>query len=264
MTTTVERFAVDQRKYDRYIRVVSAYSRWLRFRVSGLANVPHSGPALLVGNHAGLRMHDFFATEVAIRRAHPAHRIVRGLAHREIVERPSVAALQLEHMGLVIGTPENARGLLEDGWPVLTYPEGAKSTARPFSERDTLLPVETWGAGWARLALETGAPVIPVGVSGVEAAVPTLWRSKRLGRAFGLQDDLYPVAPQSPLIGFQPFLTPLVPLPVRCGLSFGQSIVPGQRPDDVAALSKLVYDRVREAIKQAKRREGEPIEIAHG
>lgn len=255
----VERFPVDEKKYDRYVSVVRAYSRWLRFRVSELENVPRSGPALLVGNHAGLRMHDVFATEVAIRRTHPAHRVVRGLAHREIVGRPWVAALQLEHMALVIGTPEDARGLLEDGWLVLTYPEGARATARPFSERDTLLPIEAWGKGWARLALETEAPVVPVGVSGVEAAIPTFWQSKRLGRAFGLKDDLYPVAPQSPLIGFQPFLTPLVPLPMRCGLAFGRPVVPGERPDDVDGLSKLVYDRVRAAIKQAKRRNGEPI-----
>lgn len=175
--TTTERFAIDERKYDRSISVVNAYARWLRFRVSGLGNVPHTGAALLIGNHAGLRLHDAFATAVAIRRTHPAHRILRGLAHRGLVERPAVAALQLEHMGGVIGTHENAKALLQDGWLVLTYPEGAKSTTRPFWDRDKVLPVETWGKGWARLALETEVPVIPVGVSGVEAAIPTLWRS---------------------------------------------------------------------------------------
>jgi len=170
---------------------------------------------------------------------------------------PRVARLQLDYMGAVIGTPENAKGLLDEGWLVVTYPEGAKSTARPFADRDSVLPLEKWGKGWARLALEMNAPVIPVGVAGVETAIPTLWRSKRLGRAFGLQDDLYPIAPQSPLIGFQPFLTPLLPLPVRCGLSFGPGIMPGERPDDADRLCAFAHGRVQEAIARAKLREAE-------
>jgi len=250
----LERFPIDEVKYDRFISIASVYFRWLRFRVSGLEHVDHSGGALLVGNHAGLRLHDSFATLVALRRRHPGRRIVRGLAHRGIVEMPRVAALQQNYMGAVVGTPQNAQALLEDGWLVLTYPEGAKSTARRFADRDTVLPIERWGTGWAKLAIDTEVPVVPVGVAGVEAAIPTLWRSKRLGRRFGLQDDLYPVAPQSPLVGFQPFLTPLLPLPVRCGLSFGPAILPGQRPDDVHGLVRLTRARVEETVATARRR----------
>lgn len=252
-----DRFPVDEAKFDRFIAFASGYTRWLRFHVSGLEHVPADGPALLIGNHAGLRLHDGWATAVALRRRHPARRIVRGLTHRAVVEMPLAAKLQLNYMGAVIGTPENAKGLLDEGWLVLTYPEGAKSTARPFAQRDSVLPVEKWGKGWARLALEMDAPVVPVGVVGVEAAIPTVWRSKRLGRAFRLQDDLYPVAPQSPLVGFQPFLTPLLPLPVRCGLSFGPAIVSGERPNDAERLCAFAHGRVQEAIARAKSRTAE-------
>ncbi|MFR9753728.1 1-acyl-sn-glycerol-3-phosphate acyltransferase [Nocardia sp. 004] len=253
MKTTTQ-FPLDERRYDQFIAVAELYSRWLRFRVSGLEHVPAEGPALLIGNHTGLRLHDGLATAVALRNRHPARRIVRTLAHTGIAALPRVANTQTNYMGAVIGTRPNTLALLDEGWLVMTYPEGAKSTAKPFGERDRVMPIEAWGRGWADLAAQTGVPVIPIGVSGVEAAIPTLWRSTFLGRRFGMKDDLYPVSPQAALIGFQPFLTPLLPFPVRCGLSFGPPILPSDHGNDTEKICAATHHAVAQAIDRARHR----------
>ncbi|HWO46900.1 MAG TPA: hypothetical protein VNM41_02480, partial [Solirubrobacterales bacterium] len=70
-------FGFDPRWHDRWMRFCRFYFRWLRVQVDGLENVPAEGPALLVGNHAGARMHEVGSLQYATRCLHPDRRIVR-------------------------------------------------------------------------------------------------------------------------------------------------------------------------------------------
>lgn len=245
--------AIDPVKYGRYISCVGVYQHWLRWDIAGLANIPAQGAALIVGNHAGLRLHEGWALAHAMWRREHSPRPLRGLMHRDIPKGSWVYTLQSDHMGAVPGTRENCLALLRDQELVVTYPEGAKSTAKPFSQRDQLLPPEKWGHGWAELAVRSDTPVIPVGAAGVETAIPTLFRSTILGRRFGMQDDLYPVSPQSVLTLGQPFLNPLFPLPVRCALTVGAPIVPSEISitDNGQTIESTLFDTVYTAIDDA-------------
>jgi len=56
-----------------------------------------------------------------------------------------------------------ARRLLDEGWHVLLYPEGTRS-------RDGRLGA--FGTGAARLCLQTGAPAVPIALTGTHAVIP--------------------------------------------------------------------------------------------
>ncbi|MCE5289971.1 MAG: 1-acyl-sn-glycerol-3-phosphate acyltransferase [Nocardiaceae bacterium] len=254
---TVRVGKVDAAKYGLYMRFVGVYQRWLRWKITGLEHIPAVGSALIVGNHAGLRLHEGWALAHASWSRKDSPRSLRGLMHLGIPEDSWVYKAQTEYMGAVPGTPEHCLELFRQGEIVGTYPEGARSTAKPFSERDQLLPKEKWGRGWARLAVQTDTPVIPVGAAGVETAIPTLFISRTLGRRFRLHDDLYPVSPQTLLTLGHPFLNPLLPFPVRCALTIARPIVPsevsvsgGEAAED--ALFDAVYTSIEQAVAHAR------------
>ena len=56
------------------------------------------------------------------------------------------------------------------------FPEGAKGTGKPFSERYRL---QRFGrGGYMELALRTGAPIVPVAVVGSEEMYPKIPRCR--------------------------------------------------------------------------------------
>ncbi|HWO47536.1 MAG TPA: hypothetical protein VNM41_05690, partial [Solirubrobacterales bacterium] len=120
--------------------------------------------------------------------------------------------------------PRNADHLLRRGELAVVYPEGSWSTAKAFSERNRLCPEEHWGNSFVRTALRNEVPVIPVVAHGFESAVPTLWRSRLLGRFWGLRIGVQPVYPQTFLTFGHPQASGLLPFPVRCRLSIGRPI----------------------------------------
>ncbi|WP_245353213.1 1-acyl-sn-glycerol-3-phosphate acyltransferase [Pseudonocardia parietis] len=224
--------------------IASLYYRWLQVRTAGLSNVPSDGAAILVGNHAGLRVYDFFSLQVALRRFHPARRWVRAPLHIGTEKALFFGHLMIQYAGGVVGHRRNARYLLDKGELVMTYPEGGNSTGKRFRDRDVLCDLQHFGSGWARLALEADVPVIPVGSSGFESAVPTLFRSTTLGRYWGMDNDLYPVSPQSFLTATMPTLAWTLPFPTRCALSFGE-------PLDIKSLVGDADPKTEEAIGSA-------------
>lgn len=247
---------LDERRHGRWLRVCRAYARWLRVRTTGLEHVPADGPVLLVGNHAGLRSLDHLALQAAVTGA--TGRPVRGLAHRSVAGTPLLQAAHVGYAGAVIGDRDAAGSLLDAGELVAVYPEGGRSTDKPFRDRDRVLPRPAWSDGWVRVALDHGATIVPVGFSGFEATVPTVGRSRLLGRLWGL-DGAYPVSPQSLVTGTVPFLASTVPFPVRCGIAVGEPVDPlrelGRAPaDDLdrGALSAIVRRRVQALVADAR------------
>ena len=75
--------------------------------------------------------------------------------------------------GQIVGTPENCRRLLAAGEAMLVFPEGVRGINKPFRQRYQL---QEFGLGFMRLALETGTPIVPVGVIGAEEQAPALVR----------------------------------------------------------------------------------------
>jgi 1-acyl-sn-glycerol-3-phosphate acyltransferase len=137
------------------------------FRLSriGREHIPAQGPVILASNHRSFL--DPFVIAVMARRP------IYFVAKKELfINRPvawllaSLGAFPIDRHGADQDAMATARTLLERGEGVLIFPEGTR--IRPGA-----LGVPKRGVG--RLALETGAPVVPVAVHGTEA-VRNGWR----------------------------------------------------------------------------------------
>jgi 1-acyl-sn-glycerol-3-phosphate acyltransferase len=109
------------------------------------------------------------------RRLHP-------LVHNLVLAMP--LPWKLSKFGCVAASHENARLALERDGVVLVYPGGDWEVHRPSWQESQ---VDFAGRkGWAKLAIETGVPIVPlVAVGGQETAI-FLSRGERLARALQL------------------------------------------------------------------------------
>jgi 1-acyl-sn-glycerol-3-phosphate acyltransferase len=135
------------------------------------------------------------------------------------VPKVPFASYLFARWGQITGTPENCRRLLAAEEAVLVFPEGARGISKGFSKRYQLAE---FGKGFVRLALEMCAPIVPIAVIGAEEQAPAV-NVKPLARLLG--------APSFPVVPYPPFL-PVVPLPVKYRLYFGEPMVMTGDPDD--------------------------------
>src|SRR4029453_3885387 len=172
------------------------YRHWWRVEARGLEHVPASGPALVVGNHAGTLPFDALMVALALLDEHPAHRSLRMLAADLAFDLPVVAPLARKS-GNTLACAEDATRLLEAGELVGVWPEGYKGLGKPYRERYQL---QRFGrGGFVGAALRTGAPIVPVAVVGSEEIYPMLANLRRLARLLGLPS--LPATPPFPAPG---------------------------------------------------------------
>jgi 1-acyl-sn-glycerol-3-phosphate acyltransferase len=220
------------------------YDQWWRVETTGVANVPASGRAMLVSNHAGILPWDGTMLSLAIQREHPQPRYPRFLVLDWAFTLPFVS-VWMRKVGGVVASPYNASRLLEADELVAVFPEGAKGAGKPFSERYRL---QRFGrGGFVEIALRAGAPMIPVAVVGSEEIYPKIGESRLLARALGA--PYFPITPTFPLLG--PFGT--IPLPSKWRLEFGTPIRTDTYGPDAADDRALVFElseRVREDVQR--------------
>jgi 1-acyl-sn-glycerol-3-phosphate acyltransferase len=145
------------------IRIVSyPYCRIVfRLRAVGLEHVPAEGPVILAPNHFSAMDHWFVG--VLLRRR------VRFMAKSQLFRGP-VLEFILSHAGAFPvrrgrrdeEAMTTARMLLDRGGVLVIYIEGGRSRTGKLGERAR--------RGVGRLALEAGAPVVPVAIYGSERA----------------------------------------------------------------------------------------------
>jgi 1-acyl-sn-glycerol-3-phosphate acyltransferase len=147
------------------------YRGWFRVAIEGLARIPATGGALLVANHAGALPVDGALLVHGIEQA--TGRPVYGLHHWALRAAPFLGTV-LARNGGVVANPANAHRLLaEEAHLVLVFPEGAKGTTKPYSQRYRL---QRFGrGGFIEVAMRAGVPVLPVAVAGTEEAMPALF-----------------------------------------------------------------------------------------
>ena len=146
----------------------------------------------------------------------------------------------LARLGGVRACRENAERLLEAGRFVIAFPEGVKGAAKVFRERYRL---KRFGRGGVvRVALESGVPLLPVGVVGAEEAHPILFKWHTPARALGL--PFLPVTPTFPLLG------PLgvLPLPSKWVIRIGKPLALDHLEPD-AASDELLVSRLTEELR---------------
>jgi 1-acyl-sn-glycerol-3-phosphate acyltransferase len=214
-------------EYARYPMLAAAFLSRTYFRtiVHGAQNLPR-GRALLVANHAGQIPIDGVMIAVSVFLESDPPRMVRAMVEKWAQTLPFVSTF-FSRCGQVVGVPENARRLLDQGELVLVFPEGTRGLSKTYRERYRLAD---FGLGFMRLALETNTPIVPVSVIGAEEQYPSLANLSSVAKLLSM--PYLPVIPQMLLPGGQ------LPLPVRYRIAFGEPLrFSGDADDDDAVIS---------------------------
>jgi 1-acyl-sn-glycerol-3-phosphate acyltransferase len=215
------------------------YTVWWRVEAAGVENVPDAGPGLIVANHSGVLPWDGLMVNLAVRHEHPARRQCRMLALDMFALLPFLAS-GLAKSGAVRANQENGERLLRSGELVGVFPEGVKGVGKPFKHRYKL--ARFGRGGFVRLALRTGAPIIPVAVVGAEEVHPNLASANWVGKPFGL--PYLPITPTFPALG----LLGVVPLPTKWSIDFGDPI-PVDAYGPKGAEDPILVNRLSEQVR---------------
>lgn len=142
----------------------------LRVEVRGRDNVPSRGGVILAPNHRSLI--DFAVAGVVTKRK------VAFMGKDELFRSRTSAAIirRLGSFPVRRGRPDRAAlqralELLRDGQVVGIFPEGTRRPGNRFEELEE---------GFAYVAMRSGAPIVPVAISGTEAVFPPGRRLPRL------------------------------------------------------------------------------------
>ncbi|MFK4790575.1 lysophospholipid acyltransferase family protein [Microbacterium sp. ZW T5_56] len=162
-----------------------------RPRIEGRENIPRTGGVILASNH--LSFIDSFAIPVAAPR--PVHFMAKssyfdgtgfsGWASRTFFTSIGAIPVRRGAGQAALDALDQQRQVLDQGRAVALYPEGTRSLdGRLYKGR----------TGVAFLALQTGAPVVPVGLIGTDKALPKgaklPSRSERITVRFGEPIDV--------------------------------------------------------------------------
>jgi 1-acyl-sn-glycerol-3-phosphate acyltransferase len=135
------------------------FHAYFRMRRSGMEHVPASGPVILAANHRSFL--DPFVIGTLTRRP------VYYVAKKELFLHPlagwlmsRLGAFPIDRGAGDVQAMDTARAILERGDCVVIFPEGTRTRPGPLGAPHR---------GVGRLALQTGAPVVPVAVLGTEA-----------------------------------------------------------------------------------------------
>ncbi len=191
------------------------YKFYWRVEVSGLENIPDYGRALVVSNHSGQLPFDGAMIGTAIYNDHPAQRLFRGLYASWFPTLPFVSSL-LERMGQVMADVDNGVRLLENDELVGVFPEGYKGVGKLFKDRYKL--ARFGRGGFVKMALQTGAPMIPTAVVGAEETYVAVHKSDTLARLTGF--PYFPISLRFPWLG----IFGVIPFPTKWYIDFGSPI----------------------------------------
>lgn len=220
------------------------YRYYWRVSVTGLEHVPDYGRALLVSNHSGQLPFDGMMIGAALLNDHPSSRLIRNLYASWFPTLPFLSVM-LERLGQVMASVENGTRLLENDELVGVFPEGYKGVGKLFKDRYKL--ARFGRGGFVRMALATGAPMIPVSVVGAEETYVSLYKSDLLSRLTGF--PYFPISLTFPWLGLLGF----VPLPTKWYIDFGPAIPTDQYGPDAANNLNLVSqltNQMRNIVQQ--------------
>lgn len=208
-------------------------TRYLRVTVVGTRNIPSRGPYILISNHSGFMGFDAL---MLVHQVHQKKKVIPHIiAHKLWFLSPEIS-VAAKKFGLVPATFQNGLEILEQKEPLLLFPEGEEGNFKPSSKRYHL---RRFRRGFVRLALETGAPIIPSVVIGAEETHLTLsqirWAKHLIGTVI-------------------PIPLNVIPLPAKWKIHFLPAIRLPKNPklaadnDYVTALSKKIRLQLQRAM----------------
>lgn len=250
------------RRRRRVVLQAYAIGKWLRayfgWELRGWRNLPKQGPMLIVGNHSG------GMTPVDPMPLYTRWVETRGpdaplylLSYDLLFAIPGYGRW-LRAMGCIPASHANAARAFAEGAAVLVMPGGDYEVFRPWRERDRI----TFGgrAGFVRLALRTGVPVVPMTIHGAHESTFVLTRGHEIARWIGalrLKVNVFPIIFNIPL-GLTPAFVPSLPLPSKITVQIGKPLdwshfgptaarnprVVRQCYDQITALMQKTLDRL--------------------
>ncbi|MBJ7593305.1 MAG: acyltransferase family protein [Candidatus Dormibacteraeota bacterium] len=224
--------------------------RYWRVELEGTENIPRSGGALLVSNHAGVLPWDGAMIKVAVFDAVDRH--ARALIATWFGELP-VASWFLRRTGQTLGHPDDTLRLLRAGEMVLVFPEGVRGTGKPWNERYRL---RRFGrGGFVEVARRAGVPIVPISVVGSEETYPMIADIRSVAQTLGM--PYFPITPTWPLLG----PLGLLPLPSKWLITFhppvavsaGTAADPGSVMEMADSIRATVQDGVVENLMRRQR-----------
>lgn len=220
------------------------YQNYWRVEVTGLDRVPANGAGLLVSNHSGVLPFDGAMIGMAVYNGTAQQRLPRALVASWFPSLPFVSIL-LQKTGQVQAHPLTAQRLLARDELVIVFPEGIKGVGKPYRDRYQL---QRFGrGGFIKVALQTGAPIIPVAVVGAEEIYPMIGRLDPLARLLGM--PFFPLTPTWPWLG----PLGLAPLPTKWSIDFGEPITLHDY-DSRAASNPAVVARLSDQVRMTIQR----------
>ncbi len=220
------------------------YYKYFRVTATGLENIPDYGRALLVSNHSGQLPWDGAMITTATYTEHPAQRLTRSLYATWFPTLPFISTI-LERGGQVMATVDNGTRLLEQDELVAVFPEGYKGVGKLFKDRYKL--ARFGRGGFAKMAMDTQSPIVPVAVVGAEETYISVYKSQTLARLTGF--PYFPISLRFPWFG----LLGLLPLPTKWYIDFGTPIsTDAYEPDagkNLVLVSQLA-DQVRNVVQE--------------
>ncbi len=136
--------------------------KYFRVEVEGLENVPKKGAAIVVPNHSGFSGLDaMILSHILI---HDRKRVPRVLTHGFwfFIQWTTQVA---EKLGFFKATYENGIYGLNRNDLIVLFPEGE---AGNFKSSQKMYQLQEFKRGFVRMALQTGAPIIPTLIIGAE------------------------------------------------------------------------------------------------
>jgi len=218
-------------------------------------NVPTAGQALLAANHSGTLPVDGAVLKVATLTEHGRNPwlLAADLAFR-IPGLRSITRIA----GNARADRAETIALLRGGELVGVFPEGFKGIGKGWAKRYQL---QRFGrGGFVEVAMQTGAPIVPVAIVGAEEIYPMIGDIRPLARLFDL--------PYVPVTPFFPLLGPLgaIPLPSKWIIEYGPPIpVSGYGPeaardrDLVLEVTEQVRGTVQRMVDENLARRGNPF-----
>ncbi len=225
---------------------LARYSRYFSPSIRGVDNLPDTGPAIIVGNHSCIfYMPDVWVVALAILARRGFEAPVHPLGYDLLFALPGVGDF-IRKIGVVPARGEKAEEVVRRGEAVLVYPGGDWEAARPWTARNR---IDFHGhKGFIRLALRTGAPIVPVVSQGAHDAIFVVSRGDALARRMGLgrlRINVFPIL-FGPPFGLTPVVVPPVPMPSAVAVEF----LPPMRWEDLAPESSTDPEVVGACYKE--------------
>jgi 1-acyl-sn-glycerol-3-phosphate acyltransferase len=219
------------------------YYDYFRVEVEGIEHVPMDGGAVLVANHGGAALpYDGAMLCLAVMNEAEVPRRVRVVGTEIFNMLPGVSHMYRK-VGAAYAARDDARELLRRGHLLGVFPEGERGFMKPVWEAYRVGRLGR--GGFAELAEEASAPIVPVAIIGSEEVHPAVMVSRKLARLVRM------FFPEQRVEEIAVALNP-IPLPIRWHIRFLPPVMPSAKDHHLDSLDQLERaEDVRRMIQSA-------------